>query len=53
MKIPDLDKKLLAGVRSPTKPLTNADFERVRALTSSKIARLAKRRRTSVIKPAP
>jgi len=53
MKIPDLDKKLLAGVHSPTKPFTNADFERVRALTSSKVARLAQRRRTSAIKPTP
>jgi hypothetical protein len=53
MKIPDLDKMLLAGVRSPAKLLTGADFERVRALTSSKVARLAKRRRTSAIKPTP
>jgi hypothetical protein len=53
MKIPDLDKKLPAGVHSPTKPLTKADFERVRAFTSSKLARLAQRRRTGGIKTTP
>jgi hypothetical protein len=53
MKIPDLDKKLLAGVHSPTKLLTRADFERVRAMTSSKVARFAQRRRASANKPAP
>jgi hypothetical protein len=41
MKIHDLDKKLLVGIRSPAKPLTDADFKRVRSLTFRKIARFA------------
>jgi antitoxin ParD1/3/4 len=31
--IPDLDNKLLAGVRSPAKALTDADFDRIRTRT--------------------
>jgi antitoxin ParD1/3/4 len=37
LDIPDLDKKLLAGVRSPVKPLTDADFDRIRTRTRRKL----------------
>ena len=40
LDIPDLDKKLLAGIRSPAKPLTTADFDRVRARTRRKLKEL-------------
>jgi antitoxin ParD1/3/4 len=40
LNIPDLDKRLLAGVRSPAKPLTDADFERIRIRTRRKLKEL-------------
>ena len=40
LEIPDLDKKLLVGVRSPAKPLTNADFDRIRARTRRQLKAL-------------
>jgi len=40
LNIPDLDKKLLAGVRSPVKALTSSDFDRIRARTRSKLKEL-------------
>jgi hypothetical protein len=52
MKISDLDKKLLAGLRSPAKSLTETDFKRIRSLTINKVA-LAQRGRITANKPAP
>lgn len=40
LNIPDLDKKLLAGVRSPAKPLTDADFNQIRSRTRKKLKEL-------------
>ena len=40
LKIPDLDNKLLAGIRSPAKPLTGADFDRIRNRTRLKLKQL-------------
>ena len=40
LDISDLDNKLLAGVRSPARPLTNADFDRIRARTRRKLKQL-------------
>jgi antitoxin ParD1/3/4 len=40
LDIPDLDKKLLAGVRSPAKSLTVADFNRIRNRTRKKLKEL-------------
>jgi hypothetical protein len=40
LNIPDLDDKLLAGVRGPAKPLTGADFDRIRARTRSRLKQL-------------
>jgi antitoxin ParD1/3/4 len=40
LDIPDLDRKLLAGVRSPAKPLTDADFDRIRTRTRRKLKEL-------------
>ena len=40
LDIPELDKKLLAGVRSPAKPLTDADFDRIRSRTRRKLKEL-------------
>ncbi|HZL12945.1 MAG TPA: type II toxin-antitoxin system ParD family antitoxin [Verrucomicrobiae bacterium] len=40
LNIPDLDKKLLAGVRSSVKPLTAADFDRIRSRTRKKLKEL-------------
>jgi antitoxin ParD1/3/4 len=40
LDIPDLDRKLLAGVRSPAKPLTAADFDRIRTRTRRKLKEL-------------
>lgn len=40
LDIPDLDKKLLAGIRSPARPLTTADFDRIRARTRRKLREL-------------
>jgi antitoxin ParD1/3/4 len=40
LNIPDLDKKLLAGVRSPAKALTDADFDRIRSHTRRKLKEL-------------
>ncbi len=40
LNIPDLDHKLLAGLRSPAKPLTDADFDRIRARTRRKLKQL-------------
>ncbi len=40
LNIPDLDSKLLAGVRSPARPLTDADFDRIRARTRCKLKQL-------------
>ncbi|HZL13056.1 MAG TPA: type II toxin-antitoxin system ParD family antitoxin [Verrucomicrobiae bacterium] len=40
LNIPDLDKKLLAGVRSPAKALTDADFDRIRIRTRRKLKEL-------------
>lgn len=40
LNIPGLDRKLLAGVRGRTKPLTNADFERIRERTRQKLKKL-------------
>jgi antitoxin ParD1/3/4 len=40
LNIPDLDKKLLAGVRSPARPLTDADFDRIRRRTRRKLKEL-------------
>lgn len=40
LNIPDLDKKLLAGVRSPAKTLTDADFDRIRTRTRRKLKEL-------------
>jgi antitoxin ParD1/3/4 len=37
LNIPDLDEKLLAGIRSPAKPLTGADFNRIRQRTRRKL----------------
>ncbi len=40
LSIPDLDRKLLAGVRSPAKALTDADFDRIRTRTRKKLKEL-------------
>ena len=40
LNIPDLDNKLLAGVRSPARPLTGADFDRIRTRTRRKLKEL-------------
>ena len=40
LDIPDLDNKLLAGVHSPARSLTDADFDRVRARTRRKLKEL-------------
>jgi antitoxin ParD1/3/4 len=40
MNVPDLDRKLLAGVRSPAKALTDADFDRIRSRTRRKLKEL-------------
>jgi antitoxin ParD1/3/4 len=40
LNIPDLDNKLLAGVRSPARPLTDADFDRIRNRTHRKLKQL-------------
>ena len=40
LNIPDLDRKLLAGVRSRAKPLTDADFDRIRGRTRRKLREL-------------
>ncbi|MGA2855009.1 MAG: type II toxin-antitoxin system ParD family antitoxin [Verrucomicrobiota bacterium] len=40
LNIPDLDNKLLAGVRSPARPLTDADFDRIRNRTRRKLKQL-------------
>ena len=40
LEIPDLDRKLLAGVRSPAKTLTAADFDRIRTRTRRKLKEL-------------
>ena len=40
LNIPDLDNKLLAGVRSPSKALTDADFDRIRTRTRRKLKQL-------------
>jgi len=40
LNIPDLDKKLLAGVRSPAKPLTGSDFDQIRRRTRKKLKEL-------------
>ena len=40
LEIPDLDQKLLAGVRSPAKPLADADFDRIRTRTRRKLKQL-------------
>lgn len=40
LNIPDLDTKLLAGVRSPAGALTDADFDRIRARTRRKLKQL-------------
>jgi antitoxin ParD1/3/4 len=40
LDVPDLDRKLLAGVRSPAKALTDADFDRIRARTLRKLKEL-------------
>jgi putative addiction module CopG family antidote len=34
LEIPDLDQKLLVGVRRPAKPLNEADFDRIRTRTA-------------------
>lgn len=38
--IPDLDRKLLAGVRSPAKALAESDFEGIRARTRRKLKQI-------------
>jgi antitoxin ParD1/3/4 len=40
LNIPDLDKKLLAGVRSPTTRLTDSDFDQIRRRTQKKLKEL-------------
>jgi antitoxin ParD1/3/4 len=40
LNIPDLDDKLFAGVRSPAKSLTDADFDRIRTRTRRKLKEL-------------
>jgi antitoxin ParD1/3/4 len=40
LEIPDLEKKLLAGIRSPAKPLTGADFNQIRTRTRRKLKEL-------------
>jgi antitoxin ParD1/3/4 len=40
LNIPELDNKLLAGVRSPARPLTDADFARIRNRTGRKLKQL-------------
>jgi hypothetical protein len=40
LNIPDLDNKLLAGVRSPARPLTDANFDRIRDRTRRKLKQL-------------
>jgi antitoxin ParD1/3/4 len=40
LNIPDLDKKLLAGVHSPGKALTDADFDQIRRRTRKKLKEL-------------
>jgi antitoxin ParD1/3/4 len=37
---PELDRKLLAGVRSLARPLTDADFDRIRTRTRRKLKEL-------------
>ena len=40
LNIPDLDNKLLVGVRSAAQPLTDADFDRIRNRTRRKLKQL-------------
>jgi antitoxin ParD1/3/4 len=40
LNIPDLDKKLVAGVRSSAKPLTDSDFDQIRQRTQKKLKEL-------------
>jgi hypothetical protein len=40
LDIADLDRKLLAGVRSPARPLADADFDRIRYRTRRKLKKL-------------
>ena len=40
LNIPDLDKKLLAGIRSPAKNLTAADFKTIRERSRRKLKEL-------------
>jgi len=40
LNIPDLDKKLLAGIRSPANPLTDSDFDQIRRRTRKKLKEL-------------
>jgi antitoxin ParD1/3/4 len=40
LNIADLDRKLLAGVRSPAKALNDADFDRIRIRTRRKLKEL-------------
>jgi antitoxin ParD1/3/4 len=40
LNIPNLDQKLLAGVRSPARALTDADFDRIRSRTRQKLKEL-------------
>jgi antitoxin ParD1/3/4 len=40
LDIPDLDRKLLVGVRSPARPLADADFDRIRSRTRRKLKEL-------------
>lgn len=40
LNIPNLDKKLLAGIRSPAKLLTAADFNQIRSRTRKKLKEL-------------
>ena len=40
LNISDLDKKLLAGVSSPARPLTDSDFDQIRRRTQKKLKEL-------------
>ena len=40
LAIPDWDNKLLAGIRSPARSLTDADFDRIRTRTRRKLKEL-------------
>ena len=40
LNIPGLDRKLLLGVRSPARPLTDTDFDRIRARTRRQLKQL-------------